>query len=94
MKTKKDGKNILPRLTEAEEINVETQIQIVRDHLKRYGTITGKEAYDKYDIYRLSSIINRIRYAKPGKRAKIKTLMKWNKKRKARYAEYQLKTSS
>lgn len=85
MKTKKDGKNILPRLTDAEEINVETQIQIVRDHLERYGKITGEVAYNNYDIYRLSSIINRLR-----KRDKIKTYMKWNKSKTSRFAEYQL----
>jgi hypothetical protein len=71
--------------TSREETKVETQIKIVRDHLERYGKITGEVAYENYDIYRLSSIINRLR-----KRDKIKTYMKWNKAKTSRFAEYQL----
>jgi hypothetical protein len=71
--------------TSREETKVETQIQIVRDHLERYGKITGEVAYENYDIYRLSSIINRLR-----KRDKIKTYMKWNKSKTSRFAEYSL----
>jgi hypothetical protein len=71
--------------TSREETKVETQIKIVRDHLERYGKITGEVAYENYDIYRLSSIINRLR-----KRDKIKTYMKWNKAKTSRFAEYSL----
>jgi hypothetical protein len=71
--------------TSREETKVETQIKIVKDHLERYGKITGEVAYENYDIYRLSSIINRLR-----KRDKIKTYMKWNKAKTSRFAEYSL----
>jgi hypothetical protein len=75
------------KTTSKEEDKIKTQIKIVRDHLERYGKITGEVAYQNYDIYRLSSIINRLR-----KRDKIKTYMKWNKWKTSRYAEYILKT--
>ncbi len=75
------------KTTSKEQEKVETQIKIVKDHLERYGKITGEVAYDNYDIYRLSSIINRLR-----KRTKIKTYMKWNKSKTSRFAEYILQS--
>jgi hypothetical protein len=73
--------------TSREETKVETQIKIVKDHLERCGKITGKQAFDEYEIYRLSSIIDRLRHKK---RVRIKTYMKWNEKKTSRFAEYQL----
>lgn len=66
----------------------EAQIAIVRDHLQKHGSITGLYAVYTYDIYRLSSIIYRLRR----RRMRIKTYMKWNKEKTSRFAEYQLKS--
>jgi hypothetical protein len=74
--------------TNSEEIKVKTQIEIVREHLERHGKITGEIAYDEYDIYRLSSIIDRLRNKR---RVRIKTYMKWNKSKTSKFAEYKLK---
>jgi hypothetical protein len=64
----------------------ETQIAIVRQHLQRHRRITGLDAVYNYKIYRLSSIISRLRR----RRMRIKTYMKWNKEKTSRFAEYQL----
>jgi len=37
-----------------------THKESVMKHLKRFGTITGREAWAQYGIYRLSSIIHRL----------------------------------
>lgn len=37
-----------------------THKESVLKHLERYGTITGREAWHQYGIYRLSSIIHRL----------------------------------
>jgi len=38
-----------------------TQKQAIRNYLKSFGTITSQEAWGKFSITRLSSIINRLR---------------------------------
>ena len=38
-----------------------TQKQAIRNYLKSFGSITSKEAWGKFGITRLSSIINRLR---------------------------------
>jgi hypothetical protein len=37
------------------------QKQVILNHLKKYGSITGAEAWDKYHIYRLSDVIFKLR---------------------------------
>ena len=38
-----------------------TQKQAIRSYLKNFGSITSQEAWGKFSITRLSSIINRLR---------------------------------
>lgn len=38
-----------------------TKIEMVSDHLKKFGSITPSEAREKYGSDRLSSIINKLR---------------------------------
>ena len=44
------------------EENKITQTLLVKNHLKRYGRITAKEAVDLYGIYRLSARIYDLRH--------------------------------
>lgn len=46
---------------DAYEIGMKSQTTMVLEHLEEYGSITSKEAYDKYGIQRLSSIIYLLR---------------------------------
>ena len=57
--------------------------QQVLNHLKKYGSITPKEAWLKYGLYRLSSVINRLR----AKGYDIETV----KEGKEGYAKYRLR---
>lgn len=65
----------------------QNQKQIILEHLKRNGTLTTLEGYEKYKIMRVGSVINMLR--KEG--YKIKTVMEYNKRRNKRYARYYLK---
>lgn len=38
-----------------------TKHEKILNHLQRYGSITGKISWMKYGLYRLSSVINRLR---------------------------------
>lgn len=38
-----------------------TKHEKILKHLQRYGSITGKKSWMKYGLYRLSSVINRLR---------------------------------
>lgn len=46
---------------DAYEIGMKSQTTMVLEHLEEYGSITSKEAYDKYGIQRLSSVIYLLR---------------------------------
>lgn len=37
------------------------QTEIIKQHLEKHGHITGREAYEKYGIYRLSEVIRKLR---------------------------------
>lgn len=65
----------------------QNQKQIILEHLKRNGTLTTLEGYEKYKIMRVGSVINMLR--KEG--YNIKTVMEYNKKKDKRYARYYLK---
>lgn len=38
-----------------------SQKQAIREHLQNFGSITSKEAWGKFGITRLASLINRLR---------------------------------
>lgn len=59
-----------------------TQIEKVYDHLKTHGSITPKEAYDRYGIMRLASRISDLRL----RGCKITTVMETSKH--STYARY------
>ncbi len=63
------------------------QKQIILEHLKQYGDITTLDAYNKYKIVRLGSVIHLLR--KEG--YKIITCMEHNKDKSKRFARYFLK---
>lgn len=43
--------------SDAYEMSMKSQSTLVLEHLEEYGSITSKEAYDKYGIQRLSAVI-------------------------------------
>jgi hypothetical protein len=45
----------------APEVRGKDQKATVLKHLQKHKSITGKEAWDGYGVYRLSSVINRLR---------------------------------
>ena len=68
------------------ETKGKSQVQIVRAHLERYGSITSMTAFVSYKITRLSHIIYVLREV-----LNIKSVMEQSSKKK-RYARYKLIT--
>ncbi|MBQ1195045.1 MAG: hypothetical protein IIX44_02250 [Clostridia bacterium] len=64
---------------------MKTQNEIILDHIKKYGSITPRDAFERYDIMRLASRVSELR--KSG--VDIYTDIKTTKKGK-RYASYRL----
>jgi len=52
-----------------------TQKQAIKEYLEKFGSITSREAWSKFGITRLSSIINRLR-----KTLKIDSIEERNKR--------------
>lgn len=69
------------------ESRKKTQLQIIRAHLKRYGSITNWEAINKYRITRLSEYIRVLRH---DDKMKISCDIVVNKKTKTHYGVYKL----
>lgn len=64
-----------------------TQEQIILEHLQNHEGITPKEAWQLYGVYRLSSVIHRLR-----KKYKIHTIMReeMGNDKVNKYADYRL----
>ncbi len=63
-----------------------TQNQMIMQHLRRFGTITPREAYDDYQIMRLASRVDELRKAG----IDIETEMRKHQITGKRYAKYHL----
>lgn len=62
-----------------------TQMDIVKKHLDKYGSISPLEAQSNYNIWRLAAVVGRLK----NRGIKVKTTMK-KAPSGAKYAEYRL----
>lgn len=62
-----------------------TQMDIVKKHLDKYGSISPLEAQSNYNIWRLAAVVGRLK----NRGIKVKTAMK-KAPSGAKYAEYRL----
>ena len=60
------------------------QKQTIRKHLEQYGTLTGAKAFTKYNVYRLSEYIRRLR----ADGMEISTIMETDKNTGKEYGVY------
>ena len=62
-----------------------TQMDIVKNHLTKYGSISPLEAQSNYNIWRLAAVVGRLK----DRGVKVKSIMK-TAPSGAKYAEYRL----
>ena len=70
----------------------DSQFALVLNHMKHYGEITPKVAYERYGAYRLGAIIFNMKKEGYKIESRIETFTKPSG-RKGKYAVYNLKTN-